>query len=129
MAAARLYFHLLGLFRLLQSDYPAVGLDRARVQDWLAYLVLHRASPISWQQFAFLSWTDSVRRQALRNLRTLLTRLRHALPDADHFISSPRQSRPSNGERIGETRLQVVNYRPALGDTLDNPKESNTHES
>jgi DNA-binding SARP family transcriptional activator len=68
MAAARLYVHLLGLSRLLQSDHPAAGLDRARVQPWLAYLVLHCASPIAWQQFAFLAWPDSVD-QTLDNLK------------------------------------------------------------
>jgi hypothetical protein len=53
MAAARLYFHLLGLFRLLQSDHPIAGFDQVRLQHLPARLVLQCASPISWQQFAF----------------------------------------------------------------------------
>ena len=87
MAAARLHLHLLDLFRLLQSAQPVTGFDQARLQHLLAYLVLHRASPISRQQLAFLFWPDSVDQQALKNLRTLLTRLRHALPEAGHFIA------------------------------------------
>ena len=50
MAAGRLYLHLLGLFRLLQNDQPVAGFDQARLQHLLAYLVLHRAAPISRQQ-------------------------------------------------------------------------------
>lgn len=54
MPAARLHHHLRGLFRLLQGDQPAAGFQEARRQSLLAYLVLHRAAPISRQQLAFL---------------------------------------------------------------------------
>ena len=104
MAAAHLYLHLLGLFRLLQSDQPVAGFDQARLQHLLAYLVLHRASPISRQQLAFLFWPDSIDQQALKNLRTLLARLRHALPDADHFIA---------------VTAQTIQWRPDAPLTLD----------
>ncbi len=93
MAAARLYLHLLGLFRLLQSDQPLTGFGQAHLQHLLAHFVLHRAAPMSRQQLAFLFWPDSIDQQALKNLRTLLSRLRHiALPDADHFIDVTAQT-------------------------------------
>ena len=104
MSAARLYLHLLGLFRLLQGDQPVAGFDQARLQDLLAYLALYRAAPISRQKLAFLFWPDSVDQQALKNLRTLLTRLRHALPDADHFIA---------------VTAQTIQWRPDTPLTLD----------
>ncbi len=87
MPAARLYLHLLGPFRLHQDDQPVAGFDQARLQHLLAYLVLHRNTPISRQQLAFAFWPDTPDQQALKNLRTLLTRLRQALPDADDCIS------------------------------------------
>ena len=77
MAAARLYLHLLGLFRLLQGDQPIASFDQTRLQHLLAYLVLHRAAPLSRQQLAFLFWPDSVDQQAIKNFRTRL--IRHLL--------------------------------------------------
>ena len=104
MASGCLYLHLLGPFRLFQSDHSVAGFGQARLQHLLAYLVLHRASPISRQQLAFLFWPDSIDQQALKNLRTLLARLRHALPDADHFIA---------------VTAQTIQWRPDAPLTLD----------
>ncbi|MBN1658287.1 MAG: AAA family ATPase [Anaerolineae bacterium] len=87
MPAARLHLYLFGLFRLLQDNQPVAGFDQPRLQQLLAYLVLHRATPISRQQLAFLFWPDSTDQQARKNLRTLLTRLRRVLPDADCILS------------------------------------------
>ena len=77
-----LQLHLLGPFRLLQDGQPVAGFDQARLQHLLAYLVLHRAAPVSRQQLAFAFWPDTTDGQALKNLRTLLTRLRAALAGA-----------------------------------------------
>jgi DNA-binding SARP family transcriptional activator len=92
MPTARLQIHLLGPFRLLQGGQTLAGFDQARLQRLLAYLVLHPAVPISRQQLAFAFWPDTTDQQALKNLRTLLTRLRHALPNADHFIAVTAQT-------------------------------------
>jgi hypothetical protein len=86
MSAVRLHLQLLGPFRLHQGDQPVAGFDQARLQHLLAYLVSHRAAPVSRQQLAFSFWPDTTDQQALKNLRALLTRLRHALPIADHFF-------------------------------------------
>lgn len=91
-AAARLHIKLLGAFCLRWGDQPVADFEQARLQHLLAYLVLHRSAPISRQRLAFLFWPDSTDHQALKNLRTLLTRLRHALPDADHFIDVTAQT-------------------------------------
>jgi DNA-binding SARP family transcriptional activator len=80
MSAGRLHLDLLGTFRLCRGDQPVAGFEHARLQHLLAYLALHRFAPISRQQLAFLFWPDSTDQQALKNLRTSLTRLRHALP-------------------------------------------------
>jgi len=86
MAPVHLEIHLLGPFRLLYDGRPAAGFDQARLQHLLAYLVLHRATPLSREQLAFLFWPDTSDQQARKNFRTLLTRLRQALPHADDFI-------------------------------------------
>ena len=92
MPAERLHLRLLGLYRLLQGDQPVAGFYQARLQQLLAYLPLHRALPISRRQPAFLFWPDSTDQQALKNLRTLLSRLRRPLPDADGFIAVTAQT-------------------------------------
>ena len=92
MSAGRLHLDLLGTFRLCRGDQPLAGFEHARLQQLLAYLALHRLAPISRQQLAFLFWPDSIDQQALKNLRTLLTRLRRALPDTDHFIDITAQT-------------------------------------
>ncbi len=80
MPAERLRIDLPGSFRLRLDDQPAAGFKHARLQHLLAYLALHRAAQISRQQLAFVFWPDSNNQQAFKNLRNLLTRLRHSLP-------------------------------------------------
>lgn len=80
--------HLLGSFRLLYRDEAVQGFDQTRLQELLAYLILHRNSPVSRQQLAFLFWPDSTEEQARTNFRTLWHRLRRNLPDADRFLST-----------------------------------------
>ncbi len=103
-SAGRLRLDLLRTFRLRQGDQPVPGFEHARLQHLLAYLALHRAAPISRRQLAFLLWPDSTDQQALKNLRTLLTRLRQALPGADHFI---------------DITVQTIQWRPDAPFTLD----------
>ncbi len=87
MLPARLEIHLLGPFRLLYAGGPVTGFDQARLQHLLAYLVLHRTTPLSREQLAFLFWPETPDQQARKNFRTLLTRLRQALPQADACIA------------------------------------------
>lgn len=88
MSTDTLCIHLFGSFHLLYGDQPIAGFDQARLQQLLAYLLLHRASPVSRQQLAFLFWTDSTEEQARTNLRNLWHRLRRNLPEADRFLTT-----------------------------------------
>lgn len=88
MSGALLCITLLGAFHLTYGDTPVAGFDQARLQQLLAYLLLHRGKPVSRQQLAFLFWTDSTEEQARTNLRNLWHRLRHSLPEADRFLSA-----------------------------------------
>lgn len=83
-----LYIQLLGNFRLDYNDDPAAIVTQKRVQSLLAYLLLHRDTPQSRQQVAFLFWPDSSEQQARTNLRRELYHLRHLLPDAEQYMRS-----------------------------------------
>ncbi|MGD2146624.1 MAG: AAA family ATPase [Anaerolineae bacterium] len=87
-----LHIKLLGDFRLAYGDEPVVGFDTPRLQSLLAYLLLHREAPQSRHRLAFLFWPDSPESQALTNLRNLIFRIRHQLPDADRFLSIDRNT-------------------------------------
>jgi DNA-binding SARP family transcriptional activator len=81
-----LHIHLLGDFQLTYTGQAVTGANTARLQALLTYLVLHRHAPRTRQQLAFLFWPDTNEAQALTNLRNLLHKLRHALPEPDRFL-------------------------------------------
>jgi DNA-binding SARP family transcriptional activator len=80
--------HLLGGFRIRAGPEPVAGLDQARLQELLAYLLLHYGRPTARQRLAFLFWPDSTEKQARTNIRNLWHRLRRTLPDADYFLAA-----------------------------------------
>jgi DNA-binding SARP family transcriptional activator/predicted ATPase len=77
-----LNIRLLGEFSLAYDGAPITGVNTPRLQSLLTYLLLHRDAPQSRAHLAFQFWPDSTEAQARGNLRTLLHRLRRALPDA-----------------------------------------------
>src|SRR5437773_321155 len=81
-----LHIQLLGGFVLHSGDTPITTVDSPRMQALLALLVLQRSAPHLRQHLAFRLWPDSTEAQAYANLRTLLHRLRRALPEADQFL-------------------------------------------
>jgi DNA-binding SARP family transcriptional activator len=83
---AHLEIQLLGDFRLVYRGKVLTGVDTPRLQSLLAYLLLHRDSPIPRKLIAFNYWPDSTEAKAHNNLRSLLHRLRNSLPDADEYI-------------------------------------------
>ncbi len=110
-----LSIHLLGTFQLISGNTPLTTLDWPRLQSLLAYLVLHTSVPQSRTHLAFLLWPDSTESQAHTNLRTLLTRLRRALPNADTFLQSDRyeiQWRPRSPH--ASWTLDVLDFEQAL---------------
>ena len=87
-----LRIQLLGSFQVSIDDKPLARLPSERLQALLAYLVLHRDQSVARQQLAVTFWPDTTDAQARTNLRTLLTRLREALPDADQFLAIDAQT-------------------------------------
>jgi len=82
----KLRIELFGGFRLTHDGELVTAIDTPRLQSLLVYLLLNRGTPQSRHRLAFRFWPDSPERQALTNLRNLLFRLRHSLPDADRFL-------------------------------------------
>jgi len=112
---AGLHIHLLGGFSLVSDETPITSVEWPRLQSLLTYLVLHRHSRQSRTHLASLLWPDSTETQAHTNLRTLLTRLRHALPNADTFLHTDRyglqwQSQPPHASWT----LDVLDFEQAV---------------
>lgn len=82
----RLYICLLGEFSVSKGDQLVRSLNAERPQSLLAYLLLHRHTPVSRQRLAYTFWPDSAEEQARTNLRNLLHTLRRSLPDADSLL-------------------------------------------
>ncbi|MFL5805417.1 MAG: ATP-binding protein [Roseiflexaceae bacterium] len=99
-----LHIQLLGGFRLTADDAPGPPLDSPRLQALLAHLLLQRDAPHARAHLAFQLWPDTTESQAHANLRTLLHRLRQALPDADRLL---------------HIDAQTVQWRGDAPDTLD----------
>src|SRR5512136_3130583 len=87
-----LRIQLLGSFQVSAVEKPIARLQSERLQALLAYLVLHRDQPLARQQLAVTFWPDTTEAQARTNLRTLIARLREALPDADQFLAIDAQT-------------------------------------
>ncbi|HEV2663204.1 MAG TPA: hypothetical protein VGU68_21520, partial [Ktedonobacteraceae bacterium] len=87
-----LHLHLLGGFLLVINDVPVTTIDWPRMQSLLAFLVLHCGTPQSRTHLAFLLWPDSTEEQAHTNLRHLVYRLRHAIPDANSYLHIHKQT-------------------------------------
>ena len=60
-----LTIQLLGSFQMARGGQPVVGMNQARLQELLAYLVLRRGRPVARSSLAFLFWPDSTEKQAL----------------------------------------------------------------
>ena len=108
--------HLLGGFRITTGHEGVIGLNHARLQELLAYLLLHRERPIARQHLAFLFWPDSTEEQARTNLRTLWHRLRRTLPDADRFLAADELTMQWRGDApfwpVSYTHLDVYKRQP-----------------
>ena len=87
-----LKLRLLGGLSIALGEDTFPPIDTPRLQSLLAYLALHRDTPLPRQSLAFLLWPDSEEAQARTNLRHLLHQLRHALPDADRFLRLDAQA-------------------------------------
>jgi DNA-binding SARP family transcriptional activator len=87
LALSALNVRLLGGFSLLYQGLPIAGLNKARWQSLLAYLILRAGAPQPRQQIAFLFWPDTLEAHARNNLRQSLHQIRLKLPEPDRFLA------------------------------------------
>jgi DNA-binding SARP family transcriptional activator len=83
-----LQIQLLGEFCILHGGVPLGGVDSARLQSLLGYLILHRDAPQPRAHLAFSFWPDSTESQARTNLRKQIYYLRQELPEADRYVQA-----------------------------------------
>jgi DNA-binding SARP family transcriptional activator len=81
-----LHIQLLGMFQLRYGDRAVPTVNSARLQSLLAFVLLHRPTPIARQQLAALFWPATSETQARTNLRNLIHQLRQALPFPDAYL-------------------------------------------
>ena len=105
---------LLGDFALIQHGRLVPGLDSARLQALVAYLVLHRGAPQLRYHLAFLFWPDSDEAQARTNLRTLLHRLRRAWPEVSQVLTVETKSLTWRAD--ADVSLDVADFEEAIGE-------------
>jgi predicted ATPase/DNA-binding SARP family transcriptional activator len=75
-----LYIHLFGHLRLFVDGQPHKFNALPKTYPLLAYLLLHRHTPVPRDALAFLLWDDVPESEARANLRRHLHDLRRALP-------------------------------------------------
>jgi non-specific serine/threonine protein kinase len=107
-----LHISLLGRFRACADEQPVAELEQRRLQTLLAYILLHSPAQIPRQQIAFALWPESTDEQAQTNLRTLLHRLRAALPGSDPCLQFDRHR--VWWRQDGAYRLDVADFEAAL---------------
>ncbi|MCA9897126.1 MAG: tetratricopeptide repeat protein [Ardenticatenaceae bacterium] len=75
-----LKIHLFGTMQVLSDGQPITGFASRKAEALLAYLLLN-PQPHPRDTLADLLWDDRTQKQALGNLRVLLSNLRQLLPD------------------------------------------------
>jgi DNA-binding SARP family transcriptional activator len=112
--ARELSVRLLGSFSLAFGDTEVAGVHAGRLQEMLAYLLLHRSRPHSRHQLAFLFWPDTTEAQAHTNLRQLLHLLRHRLPESATFLEITDKTVRWRGD--APFTLDVAEFEAALAE-------------
>ncbi|MBE2224117.1 MAG: hypothetical protein IAF02_21435 [Anaerolineae bacterium] len=127
MADSPLTITLFGEFNLVSQGQQVIALNGERPITLLAYLLLHRETAVSRQHLAFTLWPDSSDNQARANLRNLFYTLRHALPDADSYLTADAMTLQWRGD--ADFSLDVAEFTEALAEakTAVTPQEQIAH--
>ncbi|HEX9784865.1 MAG TPA: BTAD domain-containing putative transcriptional regulator [Opitutaceae bacterium] len=107
-----LQIRLFGDFRLLRDGELVATACTSRMRSLLAYMGLHRRAPQTRSHVAFLFWPDSSEQQALTNLRHLLHKFRHAIPETGDLIGVGNRTLQWNS--VTTCLLDVAEFESAL---------------
>jgi DNA-binding SARP family transcriptional activator len=107
-----LTIRLFGEFECLLNNDALNALAAPRLQAFVAFLLLHRAAPVSRQQLAYQFWPESSDAQARTNLRNLIAQFRTALPNSDHYLTA--DPRTLQWRTDATYTLDVVTFQTAL---------------
>ncbi|MEA3377093.1 MAG: 6-hydroxy-D-nicotine oxidase, partial [Chloroflexota bacterium] len=118
---------LLSGFQLTHGDQLVTTADTPRLQSLLAYLVLKCGTSQSRHWVASLFWPDSPEDQALTNLRNLLYRLRHGLPEADRFLRVDRNT--LEWREAAPFELDLAEFEAALERADEAPDQDGAREA
>jgi DNA-binding SARP family transcriptional activator len=88
MVMASLHITLFGRLRCTVDHEPVGGMEPRKVQELLAYLLLHRTHPCTRESLATLMWGERHDAQARKYLRQVLWQLHSALDAACHSADS-----------------------------------------
>ncbi len=106
---------LLASFQIVVDSTIVLELS-PRQQALVAYLALHRQMACSRRQVAAALWPETTDAQALKNLRTLIARLRQVLPAVDQLLVITTHSLQWRSD--GETVLDVAHFQAAAQQAL-----------
>jgi len=118
-----MHVQLLGDFSLVYGDKPLTGIGTPRLRSLLAYLLLHRDVPQLRQHLAFCFWPDLSEAQARTNLRQLLHQLRHALPDADRYLTADASTVCWHGDTAFQLDVAAFEHALAAAATATRPDD------
>ena len=78
-----LHISLFGKLRVYLGDVPLTTLNAQKVQELLAYLVIHRLQPRTREQLAAILWSESDAGQGRKYLRQALWQLQSSVQEED----------------------------------------------
>jgi DNA-binding SARP family transcriptional activator len=124
MAYLSIYFF--GEFRIHYQGEIVASINKSRVQELLAWLLLHRDSPQSRHHIALKFWPDCEESQAMTNLRNTLYYLRKTLPQADQYITAEQHT--INWNRTTEFYFDVSDFEESIQAAREPELDGNSDE-
>ena len=112
MEPHNLQVHLLGGFRITLNGQILTGINHARQQSLLAYLMLNASTAQLRQHVAFCFWTDSTEERAYANLRSVIHHIRRSCPGLDPFLATTQTT--LQWRWLGSSRLDVAEYETLI---------------
>src|SRR6476659_3038176 len=88
MESRNLQVHLFGGFSITLNGQALTGINHARQQSLLAYLMLNADAPQLRHHVAFCFWPDFTEERAYANLRSVIHHIRRSCPELVPFLTT-----------------------------------------